>query len=248
MFTLSVVHNAGALAASASGVRAPRATTRTTATAIPAAKPAPVSLSFNGNGVVGATARRGSRVVMAAESGSDMVSLGAGAGLGGDIGARDATAGELESNFNSKSIGEADTEHMNKVPTQVEAMLALRNRNCCGNEDVTEVIPEKQCIVYSKQVLDWKIRKNEDGHEVLRREWRTADKELAAQVVSRVSAVCESEGQRVDTWVEGPGLRVELTTRKVKGLHVNNFIMAAKIEQLDMSDIVIKKKPNVFLM
>jgi len=41
------------------------------------------------------------------------------AGLGGDFGARDATAGELESNFNAKSIGEADTEHMLQIPRKV---------------------------------------------------------------------------------------------------------------------------------
>ena len=50
------------------------------------------------------------------------------AGLGGDIGARDATAGEIESNFNAKSIGEADTEHILQVPTGVAQFTELAVR------------------------------------------------------------------------------------------------------------------------
>jgi 4a-hydroxytetrahydrobiopterin dehydratase len=48
--------------------------------------------------------------------------------------------------------------------------------------------------------------------------------------------------------VEGPGVRVEIYSRAVNGLHQNDFIMAAKLDKLDLSDVVVKKKPTTFLI
>ena len=114
------------------------------------------------------------------------------AGLGGDIGARDATPGEIESGFNAKSIGEADTEHMLKVPEGIREVTELVNRSCValdGSEGTLD--DEAQKLVYQKQVADWKIRMV-DGHEVLRREYRTANADDAKEVINRLNTVAVS--------------------------------------------------------
>jgi 4a-hydroxytetrahydrobiopterin dehydratase len=195
------------------------------------------------------------------------------AGLGGDIGARDATPGEIESGFNAKSIGEADTEHMLKVPEGIREVTELVNRSCValdGSEGTLD--DEAQKLVYQKQVADWKIRMV-DGHEVLRREYRTANADDAKEVINRLNTVAvsffyissffylrmgnlsdvvvcsqECESKTVDSFVEGPGVRIEIWSKAVNGLHINDFILAAKIDQLDLSDKVTKKPPNVFLI
>ena len=169
------------------------------------------------------------------------------AGLGGDFGARDATAAEIESNFNAKSIGEADTEHMLRVPEGMEEFTALNLRSCVGLDASDAALEERQALVYQKQVMDWKIRVV-DGVEVLRREFRTADKDKAQEVVTRFSSIAESEGQTLQSFIEGPGVRFELTSKAVKGLHQNDFIMAAKLDRVDVSDVVVKKKPQTFLI
>ena len=170
------------------------------------------------------------------------------AGLGGDIGARDATPGEIESGFNAKSIGEADTEHMLKVPEGIREVTELVNRSCValdGSEGTLD--DEAQKLVYQKQVADWKIRMV-DGHEVLRREYRTANADDAKEVINRLNTVAECESKTVDSFVEGPSVRIEIWSKAVNGLHINDFILAAKIDQLDLSDKVTKKPPNVFLI
>ena len=43
-------------------------------------------------------------------------------------------------------------------------------------------------------------------------------------------------------------MRIEIWSKAVNGLHINDFILAAKIDQLDLSDKVTKKPPNVFLI
>lgn len=125
-------------------------------------------------------------------------------GLGGDFGARDATAGELESNFNAKSTGEADTEHMLQVPAGVGEWTSLHLRSCVGLVAGDQPLEERQALVYQKQVIDWKIRKV-DAALVLRREFRTETKEKAQEVVTRFTSVAESEGQQLRSFIEGPG-------------------------------------------
>ena len=101
--------------------------------------------------------------------------------------------------------------------------------------------------MYQKQVIDWKIRVV-DGREVLRREYRTEDAAKAQEVVNRFTSVAESEGQTIDAFVEGPGVRVELRSKAVGGLHVNDFVLAAKLDRVDVADVVVKKKPQTFLI
>ncbi len=169
------------------------------------------------------------------------------AGLGGDFGARDATAQELESGFNEKSLGNYDTDHVVKIPTGIEDVTDLSRRSCVVLDASDAPCEEKLKLVYQKQVIDWKIRVV-DGHEVLRREFRTEGKEKAKELVTRLETVAECEGQRLDCHVEGPGARVEIYSRAVNGLHQNDFIMAAKLDKLDLSDVVVKKKPTTFLI
>ena len=169
------------------------------------------------------------------------------AGLGGDFGARDATAQELESGFNEKSLGNYDTDHVVKIPTGIEDVTDLSRRSCVVLDASDAPCDEKLKLVYQKQVIDWKIRVV-DGHEVLRREFRTEGKEKAKELVTRLETVAECEGQRLDCFVEGPGARVEIYSRAVNGLHQNDFIMAAKLDKLDLSDVVVKKKPTTFLI
>ena len=53
-------------------------------------------------------------------------------GLGGDIGARDPTAGELGSNFGTSTLGHADTDHILQVPTAMAEMIMLKNKKCAA--------------------------------------------------------------------------------------------------------------------
>ena len=101
--------------------------------------------------------------------------------------------------------------------------------------------------MYQKQVMDWKIRVV-DGREVLRREFRTENPANAEEVVTRFTSVAEAEGQTLDAFVEGPGVRVELRSKALAGLHANDFVLAAKLDRVDVADVVVKKKPQTFLI
>ena len=136
---------------------------------------------------------------------------------------------------------------MNKIPEGMEEFTSLHTRSCVAVTPEDAPCDTKQALVYQKQVMDWKIRVV-DGHEVLRREYRTEDSEKAEEVVTRFTSVAESEGQTIDAYVEGPGVRVELHSKAVGGLHANDFVLAAKLDRVDVTDVVVKKKPQTFLI
>ena len=136
---------------------------------------------------------------------------------------------------------------MNKIPEGMEEFTSLHTRSCVAVTPEDAPCDTKQALVYQKQVMDWKIRVV-DGREVLRREFRTENPANAEEVVTRFTSVAEAEGQTLDAFVEGPGVRVELRSKAVAGLHANDFVLAAKLDRVDVTDVVVKKKPQTFLI
>ena len=102
--------------------------------------------------------------------------------------------------------------------------------------------------VYQKQVLDWKIRVV-DGHEVLRREFRTENEEKAKEVINRLETVAGCEGQKVDAYIEGPGVRIELWSRGRMACTPTISSPPPSSDGIDLSGgVTVKKKSQTFLI
>lgn len=167
-------------------------------------------------------------------------------GLGGDIGARDATAGEIESGFTSKVLGHADTDHILQVPTEMADMVKVVNKSCAAEGAYAEKLDFQGQEVLRKQVWDWKIRPGRANFECLRREFSLKDGE-AANFVALVEGVCAREGwpaATAEATSESAAL-VELGTEAVKGMTTNDFILAAKIDACEEAmALVVKDAPK----
>ena len=168
-------------------------------------------------------------------------------GLGGDIGARDPTVGEIESGFTSKSLGHADTDHILQVPQGMAEMIMLVNKKVDGaSEEYTAKLDFAKQEVYRKQVWDWKIRPGRGNFECLRREFSTADGD-ADKLVGLVRGVCEANGWTPATCeaTSGSKVLVELGNDGIKGMCVNDFIIAAKIDACDEAKaLIVKEAPK----
>lgn len=168
-------------------------------------------------------------------------------GLGGDIGARDPTAGEIESGFTSKSLGHADTDHILQVPQGMAEMIMLVNKTVDGaSEEYTAKLDFGKQEVYRKQVWDWKIRPGRGNFECLRREFSTADGD-AEKLVGLVRGVCEANGWTPATCeaTSGSKVLVELGNDGIKGMCVNDFIVAAKIDACEEAKaLIVKEAPK----
>jgi 4a-hydroxytetrahydrobiopterin dehydratase len=75
---------------------------------------------------------------------------------------------------------------------------------------------------------DWRVV---DGHH-LEREFRFDDFRQALDFVNEVGELAEEQGHHPDIYLSYGKAKVQLWTHKIKGLHENDFILAAKIDAL----------------
>jgi 4a-hydroxytetrahydrobiopterin dehydratase len=82
---------------------------------------------------------------------------------------------------------------------------------------------------YLREAPGWTLL--DDGNRIERKFQRKNFKEALA-LVDRIGALAEEEGHHPDLTFGWGYVTVSLHTHKIKGLHENDFIMAAKINRL----------------
>ena len=79
---------------------------------------------------------------------------------------------------------------------------------------------------------DWRVV---DGHH-LETEYRFPDFAQALEFVTRIGEVAEAEGHHPDLELSWGRVGVNLHTHKIDGLTESDFVLAAKIDQLDRAN------------
>jgi len=79
------------------------------------------------------------------------------------------------------------------------------------------------------QVAHWEVR---DAARRIERKYRFRNFAEALHFVEQVGKVSEAQGHHPDVSFGWGYATVSLQTKKIKGLHENDFILAAKIDQL----------------
>lgn len=92
-------------------------------------------------------------------------------------------------------------------------------------------VTEEQSAELQRQIPAWTIMEV-DGVKRLERLFRVKNFVQALELANRVGAAAEQEGHHPALVVEWGKLEVIWWTHKIKGLHQNDFIMAAKTDQL----------------
>lgn len=111
---------------------------------------------------------------------------------------------------------------------------------------MTEHLTQQQCEVcrvgapkvtgeeiaeYKPQIPDWEITEHE-GEQHLERIFTFKNFAAALAFTNQVGALAESEGHHPALLTEWGKVTVSWWTHKIGGLHRNDFIMAAKTDQL----------------
>ncbi|MEM4255364.1 MAG: 4a-hydroxytetrahydrobiopterin dehydratase [Candidatus Norongarragalinales archaeon] len=79
----------------------------------------------------------------------------------------------------------------------------------------------------------WKIAENGAGIPQLRKTFVFKNFAKAIAFVNRIAAIAESQGHHPDIVVFGWNkVRIELYTHAIRGLHENDFVMAARIDHV----------------
>ncbi len=110
------------------------------------------------------------------------------------------------------------------------ATTELTRKHCQPCEGGVPALTAEQVKEHLSAVPAW--RPTPDGKRI-RREWRVKDFPTALDFFRRVGELAESENHHPDLHLTGyRNAAVELSTHAVGGLTENDFILAAKIDQL----------------
>ncbi len=106
--------------------------------------------------------------------------------------------------------------------TQQACVACRRDAPTVTDEEMAELRP---------QIADWELVE-EDGIKRLRRVFSFDDFAQALAFTERVGVIAEAEGHHPALLTEWGRTTVTWWTHKIRGLHRNDFIMAAKTDEL----------------
>jgi len=109
-------------------------------------------------------------------------------------------------------------------------MSDLVHRSCQPCAGKTSPLPPDEAKGYLAQVKDWQLS---DDAKSISRDLLCANFVAAVDVINRVKDIAEAEDHHPDLHLTGyKKLRIELSTHAIGGLSENDFIVAAKIDEL----------------
>jgi 4a-hydroxytetrahydrobiopterin dehydratase len=88
-----------------------------------------------------------------------------------------------------------------------------------------------EMVLFQPQVPEWQIIER-DGVKQLERVFQFSDFVQALAFTNRVGAIAEAEGHHPALLTEWGKVTVTWWTHTIKGLHRNDFIMAAKTDEV----------------
>ena len=106
---------------------------------------------------------------------------------------------------------------------------ALAEKTCTPCRGGVPALTPEEAEGYRVQAPDWSLL---DGATRIERRFRFKDFGEAFAFVARAAELAEAEGHHPDITFGWGYATVSLRTKKIKGLHENDFIMAAKLDRL----------------
>jgi 4a-hydroxytetrahydrobiopterin dehydratase len=110
-------------------------------------------------------------------------------------------------------------------------MDALTNEKCTACRRDSPVATDAEIQELKPKIPEWTLVER-DGIQRIERAYRFANFAEALAFTNRVGAIAEEEGHHPAILTEWGRVTVTLWTHKIRGLHRNDFIMAAKIDAL----------------
>ena len=163
------------------------------------------------------------------------------AGLGADLGAVDrgqyrAVVDSLEPSFGGACYRERYSDPTRSPlrgadPRGDREMETLTQMKCVACRKDAPTVTDAKIAEFHPQVSDWEIVEL-DGIKRLRRVFSVDDFAQAMEFTKKVGELAEEEGHHPSLLTEWGRTTVTWWTHKIKGLHRNDFIMAAKTDEL----------------
>jgi len=110
----------------------------------------------------------------------------------------------------------------------------LAERHCVVCKPGTPTLASTEIDTLLQQLSGWIVAQNE-GHLQLTKTFRFKGFTPGVELINRIAPIAEEEGHHPDLHLSYGLLRVELWTHAAGGLTENDFVLAAKIDQIQPS-------------
>ena len=110
-------------------------------------------------------------------------------------------------------------------------MSTLQESTCTACRADAPRVTEEEIAELRPQIPDWQIVER-DGIPRLERAFRLKNFAQALDFTNKVGALAEGEGHHPALLTQWGSVTVTWWTHKIRGLHRNDFIMAAKTDRL----------------
>jgi len=108
-------------------------------------------------------------------------------------------------------------------------MLELKEKRCVPCDEGTPPLKRKEINEYMKQLpVDWEVLED----RAIKKHFPFENFSRGMAFAQEVALLAEQENHHPDLCIHYTGVDVELSTHVIGGLSVNDFIMAAKIENI----------------
>lgn len=106
----------------------------------------------------------------------------------------------------------------------------LRTGKCVPCEGGVPKLTPEEAATQLKEVSGWELVSEPDR---IRKEWRVRNFMAGIEFFNAVARVAEDEGHHPDLQIRGyRNVTIEIWTHAIGGLSLNDFILAAKIDEL----------------
>jgi 4a-hydroxytetrahydrobiopterin dehydratase len=106
---------------------------------------------------------------------------------------------------------------------------ALAEKTCTPCRGGVPPLTRQEVARFHPQAAEWQVL--DDAHRI-ERKFKFPDFRAALDFVHQVGELAETEGHHPDVSFGWGHATVSLQTKKIKGLHENDFIMAAKVDRI----------------
>lgn len=105
----------------------------------------------------------------------------------------------------------------------------LSQKKCVSCEGGVPPLSAAEITRYKEQVPNWKVA---DDQKSISREFAFKNFAESLAFANKIGYIAEAENHHPDLFVSWGKLRAELSTHAISGLSENDFILAAKIDEL----------------
>jgi 4a-hydroxytetrahydrobiopterin dehydratase len=118
-------------------------------------------------------------------------------------------------------------------------MSTLQESKCTACRADSPRATDEEIAEFQPQIPDWKIVER-DGIPRLERTFRLKNFVEALEFTNKVGALAEAEGHHPAVLTQWGSVTITWWTHKIRGLHRNDFIMAARTDRL-AADLPVSK-------